>query len=91
MTARCTGLMLRSVDSGCQRRRSPLVCSLAGCCQGDRGSQKYTVMAVFLSMWAQRAVSLPWMLLCVSSRGLGEVLLVALGEVAVVVEASFEF
>ena len=30
------------------------------------------------------------MLLCLSSRDLGEVLLVALGEVAVVVEASFE-
>ena len=39
--------------------------------------------------WAES--SLPWLLLCVSSRGLGEVLLVALGEVAVVVEASFEF
>ena len=30
------------------------------------------------------------MLLCLSSRDLGEVLLVAFGEVAVVVEASFE-
>ena len=30
------------------------------------------------------------MLLCLSSRDLGEVSLVALGEVAVVVEASFE-
>ena len=83
--------MLRSVDSGCHRRSRPLVCSLVGRCQGERGSQKYTVMAVFFSMSAQRAVSRAWMLLCVSSRGLGEVLLVALGEVAVVVEASFEF
>ena len=31
-----------------------------------------------------------WTLLCLSSRDLGEVLLVALGEVAVVPEASFE-
>jgi hypothetical protein len=31
------------------------------------------------------------MLLCLSICGLGEVLVVALGEVAVVVEASFEF
>ena len=32
----------------------------------------------------------PMMLLCLSSRDLGEVLLVAFGEVAVVVEAPFE-
>ena len=43
MTARRTGPMLRSVDLGSQRRSRPLVCSLAGCCQGERGSQKYTV------------------------------------------------
>ena len=91
MMARRTGPMLRSVLLGSQRRSRPLVCSLVGRCGGERGSQKYTLMPRVFSMWAQRAVSRPWMLLCVSSRGLGEVLLVALGEVAVVVEASFEF
>ena len=40
------------------------------------------------SAWAES--SLPRMLLCLSNRVLGEVLLVAFGEVAVVVEAAFE-
>ena len=49
------------------------------------------------SVWCQARISSDHammvstvMLLCLSSRDLGEVLLVALGEVAVVVEASFE-
>ena len=32
--------MLRLVLLGSQRRSMPLVCSLVGLCQGDRGSQK---------------------------------------------------
>ena len=49
------------------------------------------------SVWCQARISSDqammvstMMLLCLSSRDLGEVLLVAFGEVAVVVEASFE-
>ena len=49
------------------------------------------------SVWCQARISSVQammvstvMLLCLSSRDLGEVLLVAFGEVAVVVEASFE-
>ena len=49
------------------------------------------------SVWCQLRISSDHamnvstvMLLCLSSRDLGEVLLVAFGEVAVVVEASFE-
>ena len=42
-------------------------------------------------IWSDQAMMvLTMMLLCLSSRDLGEVLLVAFGEVAVVVEASFE-
>ena len=42
-------------------------------------------------IWSDQAMMvLTVMLLCLSSRDLGEVLLVAFGEVAVVVEASFE-
>ena len=39
-----------------------------------------------VTLWVPKTV----MLLCLSSRDLGEVLLVAFGEVAVVVEAPFE-
>ena len=42
-------------------------------------------------IWSDQAMMVStMMLLCLSSRDLGEVLLVAFGEVAVVVEASFE-
>ena len=51
--------MLRSVLLGSQRRSRPLVYSLVGRCQGDLGSQKYTSMARFFSMSAQRAISRP--------------------------------
>ena len=67
---------------GSQRRSSPLVCSLLGRCHGDRAWQKNTSMLQLCSMSAQRAISLPWMLLCLSNRVLGEVLLVAFGGVS---------
>ena len=60
MMDRRTAPTLRSAPSGGQRRSRPLVCSLVGRCQGERGSQKYTSMPRAASMSAQRAVSRPW-------------------------------
>lgn len=79
MIARRTGPMSRSVPLGSQRRSRPLVCSLVGLYHGEWGSQKYALMPRASSMWAHRVISVPWMLLFVSSGGLVEVLLVALG------------
>ena len=52
--------MLRLVLLGSHRRSMPLVCSLVARCQGERGSQKYTVRPVSVSTEHQLAISRPW-------------------------------
>ena len=81
--------------------RSPRVWKLVGLVKPwavrRRTWRRLSVSSILLLLgwlvWCQARIwfdQLTMMLLCLSSRDLGEVLLVAFGEVAVVVEASFE-
>ena len=52
--------MLRLVLLGSHLRSIPLVCSLVGRCQGERGSQKYTGALIPAWIFCQSAISRPW-------------------------------